>query len=118
MSEPLPVRATVTVVGLVHPVATVVLPLIPGARPTIVIAGAFPIPWKASVMVKCVLSVIAKPFAVTLAAVLVARKLREELPSPSQPCGPGSLKPDHCWLLVDVVVCCDGLLAAKVLFNP
>lgn len=44
VSEPVPVRLRVTVVGLVHPDATVVLPLSPGARPTTVIAGALPVP--------------------------------------------------------------------------
>ena len=50
--DPVPTRVTLTVVGLVHPVATVVLPLSPGARPTMVIAGALPVPWYAIVMVK------------------------------------------------------------------
>ena len=45
VSEPVPVSVTVTVVGLVHPEATVVLPLRSGARPTTVIAGAVPVPW-------------------------------------------------------------------------
>ena len=45
VSEPVPVRVMVTVVGLVHPEATVVLPVSPGARPTIVIAGVVPVPW-------------------------------------------------------------------------
>ncbi len=45
VSEPVPVRVMVMVVGLVHPEATVVLPLSPGARPTTVIAGVVPVPW-------------------------------------------------------------------------
>jgi len=45
VSEPVPVRVMVTVVGLVHPEATVVLPLSPGARPTTVMAGVLPVPW-------------------------------------------------------------------------
>jgi hypothetical protein len=45
ISEPVPVRVRVTVVGFVQPEATVVLPLSPGARPTIVIAGVVPVPW-------------------------------------------------------------------------
>ena len=50
--EPVPTRLTVTVVGLVHPEATVVLPLRPGARPTMVIAGVVPVPRYAIDMVK------------------------------------------------------------------
>ena len=50
--EPVPTRVMLTVVGLVHPEATVVLPLSPGARPTIVTAGALPVPWYAIVKVK------------------------------------------------------------------
>ncbi len=45
VSDPVPVRVRVTVVGVVHPDATVVLPLRLGARPTTVIAGAVPVPW-------------------------------------------------------------------------
>jgi len=44
VSDPVPVRVRVTVVALVHPEATVVLPLSPGARPTIVMAGVLPVP--------------------------------------------------------------------------
>ncbi len=109
----MPVSVRVTVVGLVHPEATVVLPLSPGARPTTVIAGALPVPWYAMVIVKCVLSVIAKPVAVTLVTVLNALKLSEDPPSRSQLGGP--FKPDH-WLFV--VVVCDGLVAAKALLSP
>ena len=63
-------------------------------------------------IVKCVLSVIAKPVAVTLVTVLIALKLSED-PSRSQPGGP--FKPDH-WPFV--VVVCDGLVAAKALLSP
>ena len=45
VSEPVPASATVMVVGLVQPEASVVLPLRFGARPTTVIAGAMPVPW-------------------------------------------------------------------------
>jgi len=45
VSDPVPVRVGVTVVGLVHPEARVVLPLSSGARPTTVMAGALPVPW-------------------------------------------------------------------------
>lgn len=115
VSEPVPVRVRVTVVGLVHPEPTVVLPLSPGARPTTVIAGALPVPWNAIVIVKCVLSVIANPVAVTFVTVLIALKLSEDAPSWSQP-GPAPFKPDQ-WPLV-VVVVCDGLVAAKALLSP
>ena len=114
----MPVSVRVTVVGLVHPEATVVLPLSPGARPTIVIAGVLPVPWYAMVIVKWVLSVMANPVAVTLATVLNALKLSEEPPSWSQPGGPAPLKPDHWPFVVVVVVCCDGLVAAKALLSP
>jgi len=117
VSEPVPVSVRVTVVGPVHPEATVVLPLSPGARPTTVTAGALPAPWYAIVMVKCVLSVIAKPVAVTLVTVLIALKLSEDPPSRSQPGGPAPLKPDH-WPLVVVDVVCDGLVAANALLSP
>jgi len=116
VSEPVPVSVRVTVVGLAHPEATVVLPLSLGARPTTVTAGALPVPWYAMVIVKCVLSVIANPVAVTLVTVLTALKLSEDPPSRSQPGGPAPLKPDH-WPVV-VVVCCDGLVAAKALLSP
>jgi hypothetical protein len=56
------------------------------------------------VIVKCVLSVMANPVAVTLATVLVALKLSELPPSWPQPGGPAPLKPDHCWGLVLFVV--------------
>ncbi len=115
VSEPVPVSVRVTVVGLVHPEASVMLPLSPGARPTTVIAGALPVPWYAIVIVKCVLSVIANPVALTLATVLNARKVSVELPSWSQLGGP--FKPAHCWPLV-VVVCGVGLVAAKALLSP
>jgi len=42
--EPVPVRVRVTVVGLVHPEAIVVLPLSSGARPMTVMAGVVPAP--------------------------------------------------------------------------
>ncbi len=115
VSEPVPVSVRVTVVGLVHPEASVVLPLSPGARPTTVIAGALPVPWYAMVIVKCVLSVMENPVALTLATVLKALKLSVEPPSWSQPSGP--FKPAHCWPLV-VVVCGVGLVAAKALLSP
>ena len=44
VSEPVPVRVTVIVVGLAHPEATVVLPLRFGANPTMVMAGVLPVP--------------------------------------------------------------------------
>ncbi len=116
VSEPVPVRVMVAVVGLAHPEATVVLPLRLGERPTIVIAGEVAVPWYVMVIVNCVLSVIANPVAVTLATVLKALKPSEEPPSWPQPGGPAPLKPDHCW--PSVVVCCGGLVAAKALLSP
>ena len=65
---------------------------------------------------KCVLSVIANPVAVTLATVLKALKLSVEPLSWFQPGGPAPLRPDH-WPLV-AVLCCDGLVAAKALLSP
>ena len=44
MSEPVPVRVMVTVVGLVHPEANGMLPLSPGAKLTTVMAGVAPVP--------------------------------------------------------------------------
>ncbi len=111
----MPVSVRVTVVGLAHPEATVVLPLSPGARPTTVIAGALPVPWYAMVIVKCVLSVMENPVALTLATVLKALKLSVEPPSWSQPGGP--FKPAHCWPLV-VALCGVGLVAPKALLSP
>jgi len=69
------------------------------------------------VIVKCVLSVMANPVAVTLATVLTALKLSEEPPSWPKPGGPAPLRPDHCWPFV-VVVCGDGLAAANALLSP
>lgn len=68
------------------------------------------------VIVKCVLSVMAKPVALTLATVLNALKLSVEPPSRSQP-GPAPFRPDH-WPLMFVVVVCGGLVAAKALLSP
>lgn len=69
-------------------------------------------------IVKCVLSVIENPVAVTLVTVLTALKLSEDPLSWSQPGGPAPLKPDHCWPVVVVVLCCVGLVAAKALLSP
>ena len=44
VSEPVPVRVMVTVVGLVHPEANGMLPLSPGAKLTTVMAGVAPVP--------------------------------------------------------------------------
>ena len=41
---PLPTRSTLTVVGLVQPDETVLLPVSPGAVTTMVAAGADPVP--------------------------------------------------------------------------
>ena len=42
---PVPTRSTLTVDGLAHPEAAVLLPLRPDAIATIVIAGVVPVPW-------------------------------------------------------------------------
>ncbi len=42
---PVPITWTLTVVGLLHPAETVLLPLSPGAAATIVTAGLVPVPW-------------------------------------------------------------------------
>ena len=64
------------------------------------------------VIVKCVLSVIANPVALTLATVLNARKV-SVVPSWSQLGGP--FKPAHCWPLGGCglwrwVGCCKGVV--------
>lgn len=41
---PVPITCTLTVVGLLHPAETVLLPLSPGAAVTIVTAGLVPVP--------------------------------------------------------------------------
>ncbi len=51
-SEPVPVMLTLTVVGLVQPDDSVLLPLRFSERPTIVRAGALPVPWYARFSVK------------------------------------------------------------------
>src|SRR5256885_14038746 len=88
VSDPVPVRVRVTVVGLVHPEARVVLPLSSGARPTTVMAGELPGPWEAMVVVKGGLSAIADSVGVTLAHVLDVLKQSDEPPSWFQPAGP------------------------------
>ena len=114
--EPVPTSVMLAVVGLVQPDATVVLPLSPGARPTIVIAGALPVPWYAIVIVKCVLSMIENPVAETLATVLAALRVRVDMPSLNQAGGPEPLRPDHWWF--SAVACCEGLVDAKALLRP
>jgi hypothetical protein len=42
---PVPTTWTLTVVGLLHPAVTALLPLNPGAAATTVTAGAVPVPW-------------------------------------------------------------------------
>ena len=49
---PEPTTWTLTVVGLLHPAETVLLPLRPGAATTIVVAGAVPVPWYDRVTVR------------------------------------------------------------------
>jgi hypothetical protein len=66
---------TETVVELPHPAATVLLPVKPGARLTMVIAGALPLPPQAKFTVMWLLLVMLKPVTVTLFIVLNALKL-------------------------------------------
>ncbi len=96
---------TETVVELPHPAATVLLPVKPGARLTMVIAGALPLPPHAKFAVMWLLLVMMKPVTVTLLIVLNALKL-VNVPFlvaaqlwPSRPLGP---YPFHCSVLVPV----------------
>jgi hypothetical protein len=96
---PEPITWTLTVVGLLHPAETVLLPLRPGAATTIVVAGAVPVPWYDRVSVRWLLSTMLKPVTVTLAMVLAALKdVKVPLWPVSQPSGPAPLKPSPCLL--------------------
>ena len=94
---PEPITCTLTVVGLLHPAETVLLPLRPGAATTIVVAGVVPVPWYDRVTVRWLLSTMLKPVTVTLAMVLAAlRDVKVPLWPVSQPSGLAPLKPSHC----------------------
>lgn len=94
---PEPTTWTLTVVGLLHPDETALLPLRPGAMTTIVAAGAVPVPWYDKVTVRWLLSTMLKPVTVTLAMLLVAlNDVNVPLLCLSQPSGPAPLKPGHC----------------------
>ncbi len=96
---PEPITWTLTVVGLLHPAETVLLPLRPGAATTIVVAGVVPVPWYDRVTVRWLLSTMLKPVTVTLAMVLDALKdVKVPLWPVSQPSGPVPLKPSPCLL--------------------
>ena len=69
---PEPITWTLTVVGLLHPAETVLLPLRPGAAATTVTAGVVPDPVYVRVSVRWLLSTMLKPVTVTLAIVLAA----------------------------------------------
>ena len=87
--------------GLLHPAASVLLPLRPGAATTIVAAGVVPVPWYDRVTVRWLLSTTLKPVTVTLAMVLAALKVVKVPSWPvSQPSGPAPLKPSPCPLEV------------------
>src|SRR5207245_11475667 len=92
---------TLTVVGLLQPAETVLLPLSPRAPTTIVAAGVVPVPLYDRVTVMWLLSTMLKPVTVTLAIALEALK-NVKVPSwpVSQPSGPAPLKPGHCPLSV------------------
>ncbi len=93
---PEPTTWTLTVVGLLHPAETVLLPLRPGAAATIVTAGAVPVPWYDRVTVRWLLSTMLKPVTDTLAIVLAAlNNVNVPLACLSQPSGPAP-KPGHC----------------------
>ena len=98
---PEPITWTLTGVGLLHPAASVLLPLRPGAAMTIVAAGVVPVPWYDRVTVRWLLSTMLKPVTVTLAMVLAALN-DVKVPSwpVSQPSGPAPLKPRPCPLEV------------------
>ena len=96
---PEPITCMLTVVGLLHPAETVLLPLRLGAAATIVSAGVVPVPWYDRVTVMWVLSTTLKPVTVTLAMVLAALKdVKLPLWPVSQPSGPAPLKPSPCLL--------------------
>jgi len=96
---PEPITWTLTVVGLLHPAETVLLPLSPGAPTTIVAAWVVPVPWYDRVTVRWLLSTMLKPVTDTLAMVLAALKdVKVPLWPVSQPSCPVPLKPSHCLL--------------------
>ncbi len=93
---PEPIMWTLTVVGLLQPAETVLLPLSPRAPTTIVAAGVVPVPWYDRVTVMWLLSTILKPVTVTLAIVLEAlNDVKVPLSCLSQPSGPAPLEPSH-----------------------
>ncbi len=93
---PEPTRLTLTVVGLLHPAESVLLPLSPGATTTMVAAGVLPVPLYDKVTVRWLLSTMLKLVTLTLAMVLAALK---DVNVPFRSCqasGPGPLQPSHC----------------------
>ncbi len=78
VSEPEPVRLTVTVVEAPHPAASVVLPARPGATAPIVTAGAVPAPAYDRFTVTWLALAMLNPVTVTLATLLEAVKLVPE----------------------------------------
>jgi hypothetical protein len=94
---PEPITWTLTVVGLLHPAETVLLPLRHGAPTTIVAADVVPVPWYDRVTVTWLLSTMLKPVTVTLAIVLAAlNEVKVPLWPVSQRSGPAPLQPGHC----------------------
>jgi hypothetical protein len=94
---PVPITWMLTVVGLLHPAETVLLPLRPGAAATIVTAGLVPVPWYDRATVMWLPSTMLKPVTVTLGMVLAAlNDVNVPLWPVSQPSGPAPLKPGHC----------------------
>jgi hypothetical protein len=96
---PGPTTRTLTVVGLLHPDATVLLPLSLGAAATIVTAGVVLDPVYVRVTIRWLLSTMLKPVTVTLAIVLAAlNEVKVPLCPVSQPSrpAPSSQATVHC----------------------
>ncbi len=74
-SDPVPTKLTDTVVDVPQPAANELLPLSPAAAPTIVRAGAVPVPVQLRVTETWLLSTTLNPVTDTLLAVLIALKL-------------------------------------------
>ena len=112
---PVPTRLIVTVLGLVQPDASVVLPLSPCATATMVAAGVVPVPVHVNVSVRWLLSTMLKPVTVTFAMVLAALKPVKD-PLGSVASGPGPLVPSH-WFVLKLFVVVGLSLFAETLAN-
>ena len=74
-SVPVPTRLTDTVAVVPQPADNVLLPLSPGAAPTIVRAGALPVPVQVKLTDMWLLSTMLKPVTETFPTLLSALKL-------------------------------------------